>query len=167
MVAFLIGVSIYTFARMALTSARRVASAKFTLENVIQAAGVGVFLYVGYEWVTPLAEETTDYRLIGKGMLWAIGLLSITYCSFHRGHVRGPHAGAAAPRHADSAYSLRAEPLRRGGVLFFHRHEHPRIGHLLQLRAPQHLAVFLRHGEGQRPAQVLQQAPLRPTRRHG
>jgi amino acid transporter len=43
---------------------------------------VGVFLYVGYEWVAPLAEETTDYRLIGRGMMWAIGLLSITYALF-------------------------------------------------------------------------------------
>jgi len=43
---------------------------------------VGVFLYVGYEWVSPLAEETTDYRLIGKGMMIAIGLLSIVYSLF-------------------------------------------------------------------------------------
>jgi len=32
--------------------------------------------------VTPLAEETTDFRLIGKGMLYAIGLLSVTYALF-------------------------------------------------------------------------------------
>ena len=44
--------------------------------SVFSAAGVGVFLYVGFEWVTPLAEETTDYRLIGRGMLLAIGLLA-------------------------------------------------------------------------------------------
>jgi len=42
---------------------------EFYASEIIQAAGVGVFLYVGFEWVTPLAEETEDYRLIGKGML--------------------------------------------------------------------------------------------------
>jgi amino acid transporter len=41
-----------------------------------------VFLYVGFEWVTPLAEETTDYRMIGKGMLIAIGVLCIVYALF-------------------------------------------------------------------------------------
>jgi len=82
MVAFMIGVSIYTFDTHDINISLAMHSAKFTLENIIQAAGVGVFLFVGYEWVTPLAEETTDYRLIGKGMLWAIGLLSITYSLF-------------------------------------------------------------------------------------
>jgi len=82
MVAFMIGVSIYTFATHDVNISLAAQSAKFTLENIIQAAGVGVFLFVGYEWVTPLAEETTDYRLIGKGMLWAIGLLSVTYALF-------------------------------------------------------------------------------------
>jgi len=82
MVAFMIGVSIYTFATHDINFSLAAQSAKFTLGNIIQAAGVGVFLYVGFEWVAPLAEETTDYRLIGKGMLWGIGLLSITYAMF-------------------------------------------------------------------------------------
>ena len=82
MVAFMIGVSIYTFATHDINFSLAAQSAKFTLENIFQAAGVGVFLYVGFEWVAPLAEETTDYRLIGKGMLWGVGLLSITYAMF-------------------------------------------------------------------------------------
>jgi amino acid transporter len=82
MVAFMIGVSIYTFATHDINFSLAAQSAKFTLGNIIQAAGVGVFLYVGYEWVAPLAEETTDYRLIGKGMMWGIGLLSLTYAMF-------------------------------------------------------------------------------------
>ena len=82
MIAFMIGVSIYTFATHDVNISIAMHSSKFTLGNVIQAAGVGVFLFVGYEWVTPLAEETTDYRLIGKGMLWSIGLLSVTYALF-------------------------------------------------------------------------------------
>jgi amino acid transporter len=82
MVGFMIAVSIYTFATHDVNLSVAVQSTKFTFSNVIQAAGVGVFLYVGYEWVAPLAEETTDYRLIGKGMMWAIGLLSLTYALF-------------------------------------------------------------------------------------
>ena len=82
MVAFMIGVSIYTFATHDINFSLAAQSAKFTLGNIIQAAGVGVFLYVGFEWVAPLAEETTDYRLIGKGMMWGVGLLSITYAMF-------------------------------------------------------------------------------------
>jgi amino acid transporter len=82
MVVFLIGVSIYTLATHGVNFAVAVESPKFTAGNILQAAGVGVFLYVGYEWVTPLAEETTDYRLIGRGMIWAIGLLSLTYSLF-------------------------------------------------------------------------------------
>jgi len=82
MVAFMIGVSIYTFATHDINFSLAAQSAKFTLENIIQAAGVGVFLYVGFEWVAPLAEETTDYRLVGKGMMWGIVLLSITYAMF-------------------------------------------------------------------------------------
>ena len=50
--------------------------------GIINAVAVGVFLFVGFEWVTPLAEEVTDNRHISRGMLLAIGLLSITYAFF-------------------------------------------------------------------------------------
>lgn len=82
MLAFLIIISIYTFTSHGLDMAAALDSPRLTVENVLNAAAVGVFLYVGFEWVTPLAEETTDYRLIGKGMMYAIGLLSITYALF-------------------------------------------------------------------------------------
>jgi amino acid transporter len=82
MIGFLILVSVYTLATVGVDISPALASPKLTLSNVINAAAVGVFLYVGFEWVTPLAEETTDYRMIGKGMLIAIGLLSVTYSLF-------------------------------------------------------------------------------------
>ncbi|KFD41578.1 amino acid transporter [Peptococcaceae bacterium SCADC1_2_3] len=50
--------------------------------NLIQAVALGVFIFVGFEWVTPLAEESTDTKLISKGMLIAVGLLSIVYALF-------------------------------------------------------------------------------------
>lgn len=49
------------------------------LVPVISAVAVGVFLFVGFEWVTPLAEEVTESRLISRGMMVAVGLLSIIY----------------------------------------------------------------------------------------
>lgn len=82
MIAFLIGVSIYTLGTHPVDITAAIAGPKFTANSVLSAAGVGVFLYVGFEWVTPLAEETTDYRLIGRGMLLAIGLLAVTYSLF-------------------------------------------------------------------------------------
>jgi amino acid transporter len=50
--------------------------------NLVQAVALGIFLFVGFEWVTPLAEESTDAKLISKGMLIAVGLLSIVYAVF-------------------------------------------------------------------------------------
>lgn len=49
--------------------------------DFFQAVGVGVFLYLGFEWVTPLAEEVEDYRSIPKGMAISILLLFISYGS--------------------------------------------------------------------------------------
>lgn len=49
----------------------------------VQAVALGIFLYLGFEWVTPLAEEVTDFKLIPRGMLGAIGLLCIAYSLFN------------------------------------------------------------------------------------
>jgi amino acid transporter len=75
-------VSIYTISTIGIDFRPALASPNFTLPKIMEAAGVGVFLFVGFEWVTPLAEETTDYRLIGKGMLITVGILSILYSLF-------------------------------------------------------------------------------------
>jgi amino acid transporter len=82
MIGFLILVSVYSLARTGLDLRPAFSSPRLTFGNVINASAVGVFLFVGYEWVTPLAEETTDYRMIGKGMMIAIGILSVTYSLF-------------------------------------------------------------------------------------
>lgn len=49
--------------------------------DFFQAVGVGVFLYLGFEWVTPLAEEVNDYKAIPKGMALSILLLFLAYGS--------------------------------------------------------------------------------------
>ncbi|MHB8158632.1 MAG: APC family permease, partial [Desulfocucumaceae bacterium] len=51
-------------------------------DNLFNAVAVGIFLFVGFEWVTPLAEEVTDSRSISKGMFIAVGLLSVIYSLF-------------------------------------------------------------------------------------
>lgn len=50
--------------------------------GLLNAVALGVFLFVGFEWVTPLAEEVTKVKQISKGMMIAIGLLSVTYAAF-------------------------------------------------------------------------------------
>ena len=47
MVAFMIGVALYTFATHDVHFSVAMHSSKFTLQNIIQAAAVGVFLYPG------------------------------------------------------------------------------------------------------------------------
>jgi amino acid transporter len=50
--------------------------------GIISAVAVGVFLFVGFEWVTPLAEEVTHNRQISRGMMIALGVLSVIYAIF-------------------------------------------------------------------------------------
>jgi amino acid transporter len=82
MLVLLALVSVYTINKYGVDLKGALAGGKLTAANVINAAAVGVFLFVGFEWVTPLAEETTDYRMVGKGMLIAIGLLCVVYSLF-------------------------------------------------------------------------------------
>jgi amino acid transporter len=50
--------------------------------NLIQAVAVGVFVYAGFEWVTPMSEEIRDTGPIPLGMFVAIGLLCLSYTTF-------------------------------------------------------------------------------------
>lgn len=50
--------------------------------NFLQAVAVAVFVFVGFEWVTPLAEEVTDTRLVSRSMFIAIGLIAIAFGLF-------------------------------------------------------------------------------------
>lgn len=53
--------------------------------SLAQAVALGVFLFLGFEWVTPLAEEVHDIRSIRTGMLVGVGLLALVYGSLHIG----------------------------------------------------------------------------------
>ncbi|MFZ5823533.1 MAG: APC family permease [Bacillota bacterium] len=53
--------------------------------SLTQAIALGIFLYLGFEWVTPLAEEVTDIRLIPRGMLAGLAILAVVYGLLHLG----------------------------------------------------------------------------------
>jgi amino acid transporter len=46
---------------------------------VFQAVGVAIFLFVGFEWVTPLADEVRSPNAIPVGMFIAVGILIVAY----------------------------------------------------------------------------------------
>jgi amino acid transporter len=50
--------------------------------NWLEAVALGVFIYVGFEWVTPLAEEVTDASSIPRGMFLALGLVAVAFGLF-------------------------------------------------------------------------------------
>lgn len=50
--------------------------------NWIESVALGVFIYVGFEWVTPLAEEIEDASAIPRGMFFALGLVAIGFGLF-------------------------------------------------------------------------------------
>ena len=82
MLGFLVVVGLYTFFVQGVDMTGALENPRLTPQNIFNATAMGVFLFVGFEWVAPLAEETEDYRMVGKGMLLAIVTLSITYSLF-------------------------------------------------------------------------------------
>lgn len=50
--------------------------------NWVQGVAVGVFIFVGFEWVTPLAEEFSDARAIPRGLFFALGLIAVAFGLF-------------------------------------------------------------------------------------
>jgi amino acid transporter len=50
--------------------------------NLALAIATGVFIFSGFEWVTPLSEEINDISQIPRGMLISLGLLGISYALF-------------------------------------------------------------------------------------
>lgn len=63
---------------------------------VFQAVGVAIFLFVGFEWVTPLADEVKSARAIPVGMFVAVILLALVYALLST-------AMFAAPPHGNRA----------------------------------------------------------------
>jgi amino acid transporter len=47
--------------------------------QVFQAVGVAIFLFVGFEWVTPLADEVKSTNAIPVGMFIALAMLVLVY----------------------------------------------------------------------------------------
>lgn len=50
--------------------------------NLFNAVAAGVFVFSAFEWVTPLAEEISNQKLIPRGMFVAVGVLFVAYGLF-------------------------------------------------------------------------------------
>lgn len=50
--------------------------------GLLTAVVTGVFVFSAFEWVTPLAEEISNHKLIPRGMFLAIGVLFVSYALF-------------------------------------------------------------------------------------
>lgn len=50
--------------------------------GLFNAVAAGVFVFSAFEWVTPLAEEVSNHKLIPRGMFIALGLLFVAYGLF-------------------------------------------------------------------------------------
>ncbi|MDA8064004.1 MAG: APC family permease [Thermaerobacter sp.] len=48
----------------------------------LTAVALGVFIYVGFEWVTPLAEEVLDARVIPGGLFLGLGMVGVAFALF-------------------------------------------------------------------------------------
>jgi amino acid transporter len=62
--------------------------------GVLQGIAEGIFIFVGFEWVTPLAEEVRTPTALPPGMLWAVALLAVVFTAF------GLSLTALMPAHA-------------------------------------------------------------------
>lgn len=58
--------------------------------NVFTAVGFAIFLFVGFEWVTPLAEEVRSPRAVAQGMFIAVTLLAAVYALLATSMFAGP-----------------------------------------------------------------------------
>ncbi len=45
----------------------------------VQGVAYSIYLFIGFEWVTPLAEETADIRVLPRAMPIAVILLGVSY----------------------------------------------------------------------------------------
>jgi amino acid transporter len=50
--------------------------------DLMNAVAIGVFVFSGFEWVTPLSEEINDIGQIPRGMFVSLGLLGLSYALF-------------------------------------------------------------------------------------
>ncbi len=55
----------------------------FGAEQIFGAIGLGVFLFMGFEWITPLIEETDNPKNIYWGMIGSVILLTVCYALFN------------------------------------------------------------------------------------
>ena len=76
----LVLVSIYGFYRVdfKIVEPFRIGS----LDGFIQSVAIGITCYIAFEWVITISEEVTDVRMVPKGMMLSLGVLSVVYAMF-------------------------------------------------------------------------------------
>jgi len=58
------------------------ATQPFSVVAFVQAVAYAVYLYLGFEWITPLAEEVQDRLDLPRAMPAAVGVLAVSYGLF-------------------------------------------------------------------------------------
>ena len=53
-----------------------------TLDGFIQAMAIGITAFIAFEWVITISEEVTDVKMVPKGMMISLGILTIIYALF-------------------------------------------------------------------------------------
>ncbi len=94
LLVLLVSLSVYALfqpSSHAVSQSARVDGLMFT-----QAVAYAIYLFIGFEWITPLAEEAEDVNSLGKAMTLAIVTLGIAYSLF----------GTAVVKHVDTASLL-------------------------------------------------------------
>lgn len=80
MFAALILMSVYGLYRIDFHIARPLALG--SLDGFIQAVAIGISCFIAFEWVITISEEVMDVKMVPKGMMLSLGVLSITYALF-------------------------------------------------------------------------------------
>lgn len=91
MLFLLVGISLFAL----LQPAARAAPPPAAVDPLMftQAVAYAIYLFIGFEWITPLAEETEDVKSLGKAMTVAIIALAACYSIF----------GTAVVKHIDTS----------------------------------------------------------------
>jgi len=81
MFAGLILVSIYGLYTIDFQIENPLGIGSFT-EGFIPAMAIGITAFIAFEWVITMSEEVTDVKLIPKGMMISLGVLTVVYALF-------------------------------------------------------------------------------------
>ncbi len=130
MIGFLIFVSLYAIFKIDLSIIPALTNPQFTLSNVITAAAVGVFLYVGFRVGDAAGRGNNRLQAYRQGNDDCHRPAFRDIRAFYRRHVDRPDARTEAFGYEHPAYPFRPEPVRENRACRFYSHEHTCVGHV-------------------------------------